>query len=484
MNLLESEEINQKQKKTKMIMTIIIILIVLLIIVSAGLVYMIYNAQQNMLKLTVDGKSVSSFSSDMFLFENNKLYISIKDFAKLVKYESFNGDYKQYSEDTTKCYIQNESEVASYSLNSNKIYKTLRAGTDYEYYDLEEPVKLQNNKLYVNAEGMKIGTNTAISYNAGTKQITVYTLPYLTNYYSGKFTNSAVAGDKADFSNKKALLYEMIVVVNEEGKYGVRSLDNQEIIGAKYASIKFIESSKEFIVTTDEKKMGILLASGKTKIAPEYDEIKQMDKNLNLYLVTNNKKQGVINQNGNIVVYLEYDKIGVDTSQFTSNNIKNQYLLYDNCIPVQRNKKWGIYDKTGKLLVPIEYDAIGCLTGTKNDKTNNNTLLVPKYEGIVIGKEDKYGIVTSLGKLLLPVAVESIYSITNAGEETFYMLYQDNNIDLIDHIDKQLNAQSNQNKNTNTTNENTTVNETTQNNTQVPQNNETEIVNQTNANAA
>lgn len=479
MNLLENEEIEQKNKKTKMIITIIITLIILLIIISVALVYLIYNAQQNMLKLTIDGKSVSSIPSDLFLFEDNELYISIKDFAKLAKYESFNGDYKQYSEDTTKCYIQNENEVASYSLNSNKIYKTLRTGNDYEYYDLEKPVKLQNNKLYVSAEGMKIGTNTAISYNQATKQITVYTLPYLTNYYSGKFANSAVAGDKADFSNKKALLSDMIVVMNEEGKYGVRSLDNQEIIGTKYASIKFIESSKEFIVTTDEKKMGILLASGRTKIAPDYDEIKQIDKNLGLYLVTNNKKQGVINQNGNIVIYLEYDKIGIDPSQYTSNNIKNQYLLYDNCIPVQRNKKWGIYDKIGKILVPVEYDAIGCLTGTKSDKANNNTLLVPKYEGIVIGKEDKYGIVTSLGRLLLPVAVESIYSITNAGEETFYMLYQGQNFDLIDYIDSQLKtSQPNQDNNTNTTNEEG------QNTTQTPSANETQTNNQMNANAA
>lgn len=474
MDLLENEEVVAKNKKIKNIMIIISVFIVLLLILSIVLVYRIYVVKKETLKVNIDGKNIARFASDTFVMEDNELYISIKDFAELVGYQAYNGDYKQYSEDITKCYIESVDEVASFSLNENKIYKTIKTGTDYEYYDIQKPVKMINNKLYVSTEGMQIGSNSAINYDDANKQITIFTLPYLTTYYTGLINDSAIGNEKADFSNKKALLYNMIVVQNSLGEngtstaeamYGVKSLDGQEIIGTKYTSIKFIESSQEFLVTTAENKMGILAANGTTKIQPNYDEIKQIDKTLNLYLVTNNKKQGVINQNGNVIVYLEYDQIGIDTTQFSSNNIKNQYLLYNNCIPVQRDKKWGIFDKTGKMLLPVEYDEIGCVAGTGSDKSSNNTVLVPKYEGIVIGKEEKYGIVTSLGKILLPVAVDSIYSITNAGEENFYMLYKEQNIELIDYIDKYILKTTTENEKTNTntiTNSVTNQNQTTQ----------------------
>ncbi len=41
----------------------------------------------------------------------------------------------------------------------------------------------------------------------------------------------------------------MVVLRNESNKYGVYTLDGNEIIGAKYDNIKFIESSMEFILS-------------------------------------------------------------------------------------------------------------------------------------------------------------------------------------------------------------------------------------------
>ncbi len=43
---------------------------------------------------------------------------------------------------------------------------------------------------------------------------------------------------------KKALLYNMLIIKNENGNYGVQTLDGQEVLGTKYANIKFVESSK------------------------------------------------------------------------------------------------------------------------------------------------------------------------------------------------------------------------------------------------
>lgn len=464
MNLLENEQQIEKNKKTKTIMTIIIVLIVILVGVCIGLLVMISSVQQNTLKLNIDNKSISNFSEDIFLFEDGNMYISIKDFAKLVGYEAHNGDHK--SESLTKCYIENSNEEAAFELNSNKISKVLATETNKEYFDIDEPVKMKNNKLYISIEGMQIGANCAIAYNESNKQITVFTIPYLVTYYTEKYNNAVVADDKADYSNKKALLYDMIVVMNENKKYGViEGKTGKELIGTKYANIKFIESSKTFIVTTDEGKMGIAAENGDTKIEPNYDEIKQIDKDLNLYLVKNNKKQGVVNKNGNIVIHLEYDQIGVDITKFKDDEIKNQYLLFNKCIPVQRDKKWGLFDVNGKQIIPVVYDEIGCITNSQS----NSLLIVPKYEGIVVGKDKKYGLIDSQGRELVPCILDSIYSITEGGENYYYMSQGETKFDVIDYIDTYV-IKTEQNNNTNTQNNEISNETTTENNNTTPTN--------------
>ena len=116
MNLLENEEMNKKNKNTNLIMVFIVILIFFLIGVSCYLVFVINDIQQNTLKLSIDNKS-TSFDNDLFVIENGKLYIAIKDFGQLIGYTAYNGDYKnrRYSENTSYCYISSTNEIASYS---------------------------------------------------------------------------------------------------------------------------------------------------------------------------------------------------------------------------------------------------------------------------------------------------------------------------------------------------------------------------------
>ena len=440
MNLIEDEEINNsRNKKSKIIMTVIIVLIILLILLSIGLIYMINNIQNNMLKLTIDNKSISKVSEDIFLKQDDTIYISIRKFSELVGYSVFNGDHK--SESTTKGYITNEHEEVSFLMDSNKIYKTSLSGEDGEYYNIEKPIKMINDTLYMSIDGIQIATNCIISYNPQKNAYAVYTLPYLVEYYTGIIKDTGISVDGSDFNNQKAILYNMMLIKNANGKYGIRSLDGKEIIGAKYSSIKFVESSKDFIVKTDDGKVGILASNGTTKIQPDYDEIKQIDKDLNLYLVKKNNKYGVISQNGNIIIHIECDSIGIDTtqfSQFSSQNIKKQYLLFDNCIAVQRDKKWGFYDKTGKQIVPIEYDQLGCTSGTQNSTTTNNILTIPKYEAIIVCKDKKYGIIDLTGKVLIPCVLDSVYSITVEGQETYYMVQGTNDpIDIAKYFEQQ-----------------------------------------------
>ena len=182
--------------------------------------------------------------------------------------------------------------------------------------------------------------------------------------------------------------------------------------------------------------MGILSSTGVTKIQPNYEEIKQIDKNQNLYLVKNNNKYGIINQNGNIVVFLEYDEIGIDTTQFISNNIKNQYLLFDNCIAVKRDEKWGFFDKNGKQIVENQYDDLGCILGTQSNRTSNNLLIIPEYEAIVVEKDGKFGLINSLGKQLIPCVLDSFYSITTSGKENYYMVQGEKTIEVTSWLEK------------------------------------------------
>lgn len=474
MDLLENEQQVEKNKKTKIVMIVIVVCIILLIALSAVIMYMIQDVQKNTTKLTIDTKAISSFSSDLFLFEDNTIYVSIRDFAELVGYRGYNGDYT--SEGLTKGYIQNDYEESSYTLNSNKLYKKLLDSNDNEYYNLEKSVIIQNNKLYMSIDGVKIATNCSIQYDEVNKQFTIYTLPYLVSVYAQAFKDAAIIGEDVDFSNQKALLYNMVVVRtldaegNLTGNYGVKNNEGQEIIGAKYKSIKFIESTGEFIVTTENNKMGTLSLTGATKIPIAYDEIKQIDKNLNLYLVKNNNKYGVINQSGNVVIYLEYDQIGVDTTQFESNNIKNQYLLFDNCIPVQRDKKWGFFDKTGKQIVGLKYDEIGCVVGTQEGTSSQNLLIIPEYEAIVVGNETKngkkYGLVNSLGEELIGCVLDTIYSVTTSGQDTYWMeqikseevTVRRDVIEWLQQNGKQKPVRQEENVNTNTVENNTTTN--------------------------
>ncbi len=458
MNLIENEEQLKKKKMAKIIMIFIIVLIVLLLIISGFLAVQIGNIQNSKLKLVVDKQS-KTVPENMFIIENGTVYINIKEFAEMVGYHTYNGDFKtKYSEDTTNCYISSgtdlttSEEVASYALNSATMYKQVQAistsGTvnkdttyDYEYFDLDEPVQLMRNHgeaLFTTIEGMEIGTNCIIDYNTSNNTITVNTLNNIVSTYAAAFPNAAVNidGDKVLFNNKKALRQGLVVIESENNQYGVVNAEGKEIIGTKYASIEYKEGSSEFTVTTAEGKMGILSADGKTKIEPNYTEIKQISKDLNYYLVNNNDKYGVINQNGNPVIFLEYDQIGIDEEDFISNDIENPYILFDSCIPVMQNGKWGVFNIEGQLVIPLDYTTMGCTNKVNKDIVSNNVVIIPQYEAFVMGNaDDKYSIISSTGEIYVPAVLDSVYSVTTSGEDEYSMTFtiqQEQNGKMVD----------------------------------------------------
>lgn len=468
------EEKNKKTKKTMMWITIAIII---LFVVSIILFISIYYLEQQQFKFFVDGKKIAKTTNDLFLFEGETVYVSLEDISSIINYKYYNGGYKQYSEDMERCYLESTNEICTFERDSNKIYKTPTGNINYEYFTINKPVKRMNGKLYITSEALKLACNLQFYYEPEKNTITINTLPYLAKYYTTNYKYSAVS---ESFKNQKALLYNLLIIQNVENteqysrgaKYGIYNLkDQKEIVGTKYTNIEFIESTGEFIVTTEEKKVGIITSDGETKVRPQYDALKQIDKDLNLYLATNGGKKGVIERNGKILIYLEYDEIGIDTTQFQNNDIKNSYLLFNNVIPVKQEGKWGMYDKKGNLILPIEYDGIGCIADGKN---LNNILVIPEVKGIVVSKIYEieknrkvayYGLVNSLGKELIATGLETIYSVTNNGREEYTMIYKGTSKNVIEYINENvdLEALSEENKTTPQANEktNTLTNEKT-----------------------
>lgn len=428
----------EEQKKVKKWMKLIGIILMLLLIASICMIIYIYYLQSEQLKISIDGSKNSKATNPLkneIIFENGQIYVPIRDFASYVNYDSSNGIYKQYSEDITTCHVKNENEVASFTLNSNKISKLSLLTNEIETFEIDSPVIIQNGKLYTTMEGASIAFNISMSYDEKSNKITIYTLPYLAMTYSGQYQNSAILEGNNAFNNQKALLYGMIVIKNAENNYGVYNFSNQtEVLGTKYSDIEFVESSKEFIVTTQENKKGIMLSNSTTKITPQYDSIKLIDKTNDLYLVENNSKQGVINGNESIIIYAEYDKIGIDSTSY-DDNIENYYVLYNKCIPVCKNNKWDLFDKTGKKISKVQYDDLGCSVGAQsNDKEAGAVLLIPKYEAIVVKLGNFYGIIDAKGNELMQPVLQSVYSIKTREEITYNMVYEDRVFDVIAYI--------------------------------------------------
>lgn len=154
-------------------------------------------------------------------------------------------------------------------------------------------------------------------------------------------------------------------------------------------------------------------------------------------MVTNNNKQGVINDSGRTILYLEYDDIGIESSRFPEDALKNQYILYDAYIPVMRAQKWGIMDKNGNNIIPLEYDSLGCMkSSSSNGSEYNSTILIPQYNAVVVSQNGKYGLVDVRGNVILTCGADGIYSKTSNGKMSYWLVVQNNEMDLLDYLNK------------------------------------------------
>lgn len=473
MDLIQENPVKEnKTKKLKTSLIIIFVLIAILIIVAIVIFVFSKKVEEDQFKVFLDGsRNYEMAKENVFLIEDGKVYTSIRAIAPYIGYTIYNGEYKQYSEDTTNCYATNSKEIVTFSTGKDSIRKYPQLGhSESQAFDISEEISIRGNTMYICEDGLERAFNLLLTYDSNENSVTIKTLPYLTVAYEKNISNASLTKSELEesiiFNNEKALLYNYVVIQDKNnGMFGValyKDGTTSTVITERYKSVEFIEGINDFIVVSSDNKYGIIGSDGITKVKPAYEMIQEIDKDIGLYLVSSNGKQGVINQNGKIIVYQDYDKVGLD-GEIQDPNVTNRYLLYNNCIPVQLNKKWGLIDKNGEVILPLEYDGIGC----QLDATQTNTtgiVLIPELKGIVIERDSiietdkirKYGVIDSSGTGIVNIVADSAYATTISNKTTYYLNIQNQIIDIVsyyyehkdevdkDYVNKQLQQQQQQ----------------------------------------
>ena len=354
--------------------------------------------------------------------------------------------------------MQSENEIANFELGQNKIYKLdlTKKNTDYDYEYIKKPVKAINGVLYISTEGLEKAFNISFEYNQQTNRITIYTMPYLYQYYANKVLDYGFKSLDSTFINQKAILDNYLIVSKDDKQQGVINVEGTTILEPKYDKITYLINTNDFLVENN-KKVGIISANRETKVKIMYDDIESMDYDLGLYVVKQDNKYGVIDIRGAINIYAENDEIGIDISKFSQNNIKNKYILAGNLIPVRKDKVWALYDKNGNQLTEYKYDSFGYIAS--NNREAINLLVIPNYNVLVACRDDKYTLINSFGSELIATVADDIYMTINGEEgKHYYIAINDQRVDAEEWMD--LNgitertgaATDNQTRNNNTTN--------------------------------
>jgi len=435
---------NGEAKNTKKDMSvsskILIGIIACIIVIIALLITLLITVETSKYSIFVDGIDFGSITTKEKLLTtiNNKTYVNIEEFAKIVGYEYHDGEYKAAIIEKDKCYVEGEEETASFYLNSNKVYKLFvdELEEDYEEYVIEDNIISKNGIIYAPIEAIKIAFNVILDETD--KYFKIYTLNYLVDIY-----DTAVLGlgyesiEDQSLNNRKALLNGYVVVKKEDGLYKVidTNNNNKDIISARYKTIEFLPSKQEFLVANSSAKEGIINLDGTVKLQPLYDSIEILDKNEDLYLIEQSKKYGVVKSGDISIIYPEYDVIGLSNIE-----LKNRYLILDTLIPVKKDEKWGAYNKKGQLVLGVEYDEFGYnltsieINGVK--EVVEPVFTINKCNGIVVKKENKYGLIDIRGKELVPISVDGIYIVKGIEDENskYFMLYNGKEINVIDRL--------------------------------------------------
>jgi len=417
------EEVVEKKSKAPLIIGISI---TILLILTALVVWGIMCVKDMIVTVKVDGKKSDGVEQLLYVQtteEGSKMYIPIVKVAEHFGYEGYVGHYQNKSEDNTKCHVSCEFETAMFTLDSNELIKIID-GTEFEYITLDEPVFEKDGELYTTMEGIEKAFNVSISTDAGFKNINIYTLNYLVQYYAKQLK---IEKYDVEFTDQKAVL-ESMMIVEENKKFGVIDVEKlQYILEPKYDEVRYLSATSDFLVKSNNQ-YGVVAKDNITKINTVYDEIKTMDSKIGLYLVKKNNAYGVVNTDGQVVIKLDYKQIGVDIRDYVQNGVENQYILLNEIIPVKNDDNlWALFNTKGEQMTEFKYSQIGCKL--KPVTNSYPTLIIPSYKIVVVQNDKYYNLVNVNGEEMISGNIlNSVYLKydTSVKQNKFYMAFSNN----------------------------------------------------------
>ena len=420
---LYDENINEKKSKTPMIIGICIsILIILTILIVLGIIYL----RNSITTIKIDGISNNEIEEILYVESTEQglqLYIPILKIAPILGYEGFNGDYLNKSEDKTKCHIISQNETAMFTKDSDKLIK-ISQDSEIEYVTLDKAVFEKDGELYTTIKGIENAFNITFSADEKFKNINIFSMDYLVNYWA---TYLKIEQYSEEFADKKAIFENMLIIKNDN-KYGVIDIENgKAILEAKYEQIRYLPVTTDFVVKSNGK-YGIVTKDATIKVKTLYDKIQTMDNKNGLYLVQQNNSFGVLNMNGDIIIEPEYKQIGLDIDKYTQNGVENSFVLLDEIIPIKNSEGlWGFFNIKGEKIIDFKYNGVGCsILPVSNSYP---ALVVPSHKIIIVEKDKFYTLVTSNGEQLIPDnTLNAVYIKSNSATEQnqFFMTYNNN----------------------------------------------------------
>ena len=280
---LYDESVEQRKSKAPMIIGVCItILVVITILIIFGILYL----KNSITTIQVNGLRNNEIEKILYFEtteEGSQLYIPIIKIAKFLGYDGYNGDYKNKSEDKSKCHVTCEDETAMFTLNSDMLIK-ITNDSEYEYVKLDEPVFEKNGELYTTIQGIKKAFNVSFYSDEKYKNIDIFTMDYLVQYYTTKLKIEKYSNN---FTDKKTI-FENMVIIEDNKKYGVINAENgKPVLETKYEEICYLPATNDFVVKSNGK-YGIVTKEAEIKVKTVYDEIKTIDNQKGLYLVKQN----------------------------------------------------------------------------------------------------------------------------------------------------------------------------------------------------
>lgn len=421
---LYDENVEQKKSKAPVIIGVCIaILVIITIMVVVGILYL----KSSITLLAIDGVKSNEIWNLIYIEENEnnkEIYMPIIKAAEFFGYKGYVGDYKNRSEDKSKCYVTNGVETAMFTLNSDTLIKTSET-SEYEYITLKEPVFEQNGELYTTINGIEKAFNVIFYIENDFKNINIFTMDYLNQYYMKKF--GIEESKSIEFADKKAIFEDMLII-EENKKFGVINVQNKNaILEPKYEEISYLPSTTDFIVKSNGK-YGIMTKEAESKVRTVYDEIKIIDTQKGLFLVKQNNAYGIINSKGTVVISPEYKQIGIDSTQYIQNGVDNGYILLDEIIPIKNSEGlWGFFNINGEKIVDFKYNNVGC----ESSEASNSypAVVIPSHKVLIVKKDKYYKLLNIQGKELIDDNIlNTIYLKTNSetGKIEFFMTYSNN----------------------------------------------------------